>query len=133
MNEPKRRGRPPKVKTEPNARVEGAALPVGCAECGQAVGHYDDCGAGMGVVSTFPTTIANDARRIEPGEVVQVYEDPFGAMKAEVINTWAASRSQAYAERVWNGQSPDVPRAERLERVKRALDGQGLSMEGVEL
>jgi hypothetical protein len=112
MNEPKRRGRPPKVKTEPNARVEGAALPVGCAECGQAVGHYDDCGAGMGVMTV---------------------KAEIGAMKAEVINTWFASRSQAYAERVWNGQSPDVPRAERLERVKRALDGQGLSMEGVEL
>jgi hypothetical protein len=129
MNEPKRRGRPPKVKPEPNARVEGASIPewpdaadrliakalgvpVGCAECGQVVGHYDDCGAGMGVMTV---------------------KAEIGAMKAEVINTWFASRSQAYAERVWNGQSPDVPRAERLERVKRALDGQGLSMEGVEL
>lgn len=42
-------------------------------------------------------------------------------------------RAQAYALRVWNGQSPDVPRNERLRRVKLALEGQGLSMEGVEL
>ena len=105
MNEPKRRGRPPKAKTEPNARVEGAALPVGCAECGQAVGHYDDCSVGMGV----------------------------GLAEHVAVIQAAINPAQAYASRVWHGQSPDVPRAERLERVKRALDGQGLSMEGVEL
>jgi hypothetical protein len=92
MNEPKRRGRPPKVKPEP--KVEGAD----CVDCGQAAGHYDDCPKGMGV---------------EPPKECSV--------------------AQAYAERVWNGQSPEVHREERLRRVKLALDGQGLSMEGVEL
>lgn len=41
--------------------------------------------------------------------------------------------AQAYALRVWSGQSPDVPRNERLRRVAKALEGQGMSMEGVEL
>lgn len=39
--------------------------------------------------------------------------------------------AQAYAERVWAGQSDSVPRNERLRRVAKALEGQGLSMEGV--
>jgi hypothetical protein len=98
MTEPKKRGRPPKAKPEMNARVEGGA--VGCAECGQAVGHYDDCSVGMGVVAKEPVDM---------------------------------SPAQAYARRVWDGQSPEVHREERLRRVKLALDGQGLSMEGVEL
>jgi hypothetical protein len=34
---------------------------------------------------------------------------------------------------VWNGQSVNIPRNERLKRVKAALDGQNLSMEGVVL
>lgn len=41
--------------------------------------------------------------------------------------------AQAYANRVWSGQSDHVPRNERLERVRKALEGQGLSMEGVVL
>jgi hypothetical protein len=123
MTEPKRRGRPPKAK--PNAQVEGAN--VGCAECGRAVGHYDDCPVGMGVepakakFSTFSPK-PGSGRPIAPGESIEVYRDPFDVKLA-----------QAYALRVWNGQSPDVPRAERLRRVKIALDGQGLSMEGVVL
>jgi hypothetical protein len=108
MSEPKRRGRKP--KTEMNARVEGGDAV--CAECGQAVGHYDDCSKGMGVITA---------------------QEQIGAMQAEAINIWAVSRAQAYALRVWNGQSPEVHREERLRRVKLALDGQGLSMEGVEL
>jgi hypothetical protein len=41
--------------------------------------------------------------------------------------------SEAYALRVWAGQSVDVGRDERIARVARALAGQGLSMEGVKL
>jgi hypothetical protein len=125
MNEPKRRGRPPKVKPEPNARVEGAALPVGCAECGQAVGHYDDCGTGMGVMTVKDqSAMAYVASPCKCGA---------GTMGDCVANNCLVVQARAYANRVWNGQSPDVPRHERLERVKRALDGQGLSMEGVVL
>jgi hypothetical protein len=42
-------------------------------------------------------------------------------------------KAQAYANRVWHGQSPDIKRAERIERVKRALAGQNLPFEGVTL
>lgn len=81
MNEPKRRGRPPKAKP--------------CAECGQVEGHYDDCPAGLGVVAPSP--------------------------------------AQAYADRVWCGQSVSADRAWRVERVRAALEGQGLPFEGVVL
>ena len=50
---------------------------------------------------------------------------------------WAADAprqlAQAYALRVWNGQSTSELRSWRIQRVKEALEGQGLSMEGVEL
>jgi hypothetical protein len=59
---------------------------------------------------------------IEKGVSVQVYRDPFDV-----------KLSQAYADRVWAGQSESVPRVERIRRVKLALEGQGLSFEGVEL
>ena len=111
MNEPKRRGRPPKAKllqpTEPNARIEGADAPK-CPECGWVVGHYDDCGRGIaGPVLNGDTTR-------EPETVLP-------------------SKAQAYAERVWNGQNRDLPRNERLARVRRALEGQNLPFEGVVL
>lgn len=41
--------------------------------------------------------------------------------------------AQAYADRVWAGQSDTVTRAEKIERVKRALAGQNLPFEGVVL
>jgi hypothetical protein len=106
MTEPKRRGRPPKAKllqpTEPNA-VEG------CAECGQAEGHYDDCGTGLGASAGV------------------------ASIKEEMRAGIEIAMAQAYALRVWHGQSADVTRAEKIRRVKLALDGQNLPFEGVEL
>ena len=64
------------------------------------------------------------------------------AEKAEVIakaipvlfKTFAGdSPAQVYALRVWSGQSPDLPRAERMARVMAALKGQGLPTDGVVL
>jgi hypothetical protein len=82
-----------------------------CKECGrkEGEGHYDDCPVGLGVVeaNTFATWGAADRRVLEA--------------------------SQAYALRVWEGQSVSLPRHERVERVKRALEGQNLPFEGVEL
>jgi hypothetical protein len=118
MNEPKRRGRPPKAKLlqPPNAKVEGADAPK-CPECGWVVGHYDDCSVGMGVLPPVREPITNAM-----------------ADKAlEILSKAADPKAQAYALRVWNGQNTDLPRNERLDRVRRALDGQGLSMEGVVL
>lgn len=43
------------------------------------------------------------------------------------------ARAQAYALRVWSGQSVDLGRGERVKRVKLALEGQGLSFDGVKL
>jgi len=43
------------------------------------------------------------------------------------------NESQAYALRVWNGQSESALRPWRIERVRQALEGQGMSMEGVQL
>lgn len=53
---------------------------------------------------------------------------------AEQIATVPASdMAQAYALRVWQGQSESLPRSHRVARVKAALEGQGMTMEGVEL
>lgn len=98
MNEPKRRGRPPKAKP--------------CADCGQVDGHYDDCPVAMGV------SIAAD--------VLSLKAD----IEADLLNRIAA---QAYADRVWAGQSPSADLPWRVERVRLALEGQGLPFEGVVL
>jgi hypothetical protein len=45
----------------------------------------------------------------------------------------APSPEQVYALRIWSGQSPDLPRAERIARVTAGMAGQGMSMEGVVL
>jgi hypothetical protein len=45
----------------------------------------------------------------------------------------ADDRAQAYALRIWSGQSESLGRGTRIERVKAALDGQGLSFDGVKL
>ena len=44
-----------------------------------------------------------------------------------------AAAAQAYADRVWAGQSISMSREWRIERVKAALEGQGLPFDGVEL
>ena len=53
-------------------------------------------------------------------------------LTAEVV-TVANDAAQAYALRVWNGQTDTLPRNERMRRVALALEGQGLTMEGVVL
>jgi hypothetical protein len=49
------------------------------------------------------------------------------AIEATVTNDAA----QAYAMRVWGGQSVDVPPAERKERVMAALRGQNMPTDGI--
>lgn len=55
--------------------------------------------------------------------------------KAEIAAREAAPASEAqdYAMRVWSGQSIDLPRNERVRRVKAALEVQGFPFEGVQL
>lgn len=50
-----------------------------------------------------------------------------------VVPEVADDLAQEYALRIWNGQSPDVPRKERMARVSRGVEAQGMSMEGVRL
>jgi len=65
------------------------------------------------------------------GVLTKVLEQAATEVRTEVERQLPNFAAQAYAQRVWDGQGHDVPRSERLVRVKRALDGQGLSMEGV--
>ena len=62
---------------------------------------------------------------LEGADVVETVE------VAEVAPVVSINPAQAYADRVWSGQSPDVPIAERLERVRAALAGQGMDCTGV--
>lgn len=50
------------------------------------------------------------------------------AAQAEMVEV---SPSQAYADRVWAGQSESLGRAERIRRCIAALEGQGLPVDGV--
>jgi hypothetical protein len=109
MSEPKKRGRPSKADIAArNARVEG-----------------DDY-----------------TERLLRGEVTPA--EKFDRHRADLdragydLDTLAfegdlVTKAQAYALRVWNGQSRDADRAWRIQRVKEALAGQGLSFEGVQL
>jgi hypothetical protein len=106
MNEPKRRGRPPKAKP--------------CPECGQVGSHYDDCGAG---ITALDVHIAE-----HHADMISSVEFACGLTPDHERN-----RAQAYALRVWAGQHIFEPRSWRIQRVKEALQGQGLPFEGVEL
>lgn len=97
MNEPKRRGRPPKAK----------------------------------LLQSEPHINGDESR--QPEDVLPAKAESYKRAEAAHLLASATSSAQHYAARVWNGQSPDVPRNERLKRVAKALEGQGLSMEGVVL
>jgi hypothetical protein len=59
----------------------------------------------------------------------QIIEESVETDVLESVNDAA----QSLAKRVWNGQSDTVPRVVRLERVRKALEGQGFTMDGVKL
>jgi len=84
VNEPKRRGRPPKVATVPHV---------------------------------------NGATTREPEDVIPAKDD----------GEFVRRQAQAYARRVWDGQSVSAERAWRIDRVRAALEGQGLPFDGVKL
>lgn len=50
-----------------------------------------------------------------------------------VVTVTTDDRAQAYALRVWSGQSESLGRGDRVKRIKLALEGQGLSFDGVVL
>jgi hypothetical protein len=53
--------------------------------------------------------------------------------KVAALEAAGPSAAQAYALRIWAGQSADVLRHERIARVAAGLAGQGMTMDGVEL
>ena len=66
---------------------------------------------------------------LEGGEVVHRMKP---GRKPKAIAAPVDNAAQAYAMRVWDGQSVDVPRAERIERVLNALLGQNLPADGID-
>lgn len=60
-------------------------------------------------------------------------DDPAVASVVAELTGDKTSAAQAYADRVWAGQSISALRSWRIERVKAALEGQGLPFDGVEL
>jgi hypothetical protein len=91
-----------------------------CKECGrkEGEGHYDDCPVGMGAV-----TQGDDHLRL----ITAVLKQEGGPSEI------ARRQAVGFARKVWAGQSDSLPRKERLERVRKALEKRGMSMEGVEL
>lgn len=107
MNEQKRRGRPP--KTEQPSRLE------------ETVAAFTDA-TGIVKPASTPLILAvmdGHALMSETGAVAD-------AQWTEV------SRAQAYALRVWSGQTDTIPRNERVRRVNAALAGQGFTDEQIE-
>jgi hypothetical protein len=87
-----------------------------------------------------PTNAEREARN-QSGFVqslVQALASPEGLaatreLKADMELGVKTGEARAYALRVWSGQSNDLPRSERIERVMSALKGQNLPTEGIEL
>lgn len=77
---------------------------------------------------------AEQVHRVKRGRPAKV-----AAIEAPVVDLGEGTRidlapfidAQNYAMRVWNGQSVDVPRAERIERCMNALRGQNLPTDGI--
>ena len=75
---------------------------------------------------TMADVIAEQDAMKGSGEVLNgVYYPPSPNEKAQ------CAYAQAYAMRVWDGQSVDIPPAERKERVFNALRGQNLPTDGI--
>jgi hypothetical protein len=71
-------------------------------------------------------------KALEGGESVHRMKPGRKPKVAAVEMPAESSPAQAYAMRVWSGQSPDVPRAERMERALNALRGQNLPTDGID-
>jgi hypothetical protein len=108
--------------------------PKACPECGQAVGHYDDCTIGI----TGPTHNGDTSR--EPEDLIELPVREMHPDVAKFVGNDAVlivdrskdrEHAQAYAERVWSGQSVSAEREWRIQRVKEALAGQSLPFDGV--
>ena len=68
-----------------------------------------------------------------PKKVVEEVENEAVPAYDEMTTTQASpvDAMNEYATRVWDGQSVDLPKSERINRVKEALKGQGYSEENL--
>ena len=71
--------------------------------------------------------------RARVGEAVEYWRGMLCADRCGTGGVMTNDAARAYALRVWQGQSIDVPDHVRRERVRRALEAQGWTMEGVTL
>lgn len=104
MNEAKRRGRPPKAKPEI------LALPV-VEQAPNTVPHINGD-------TDVKWSSAADPATIPTEWVAPVVDD-------------SLERAQAYAMRIWAGQSESLKTGERIARIVLALQGQNLPTEGI--
>jgi hypothetical protein len=75
-----------------------------------------------------------ESMRLDPPPASEDVLEPRPMVSAVVLSAAvdeARERAQAYAMRVWSGQSEGLGRAERIARCERALQGQNLPTEGV--
>lgn len=73
---------------------------------------------------------AEPVHRVKRGRPAKVIE-PIIELDTQSAHPLPFYKAQAYALRVWGGQSVDVPRAERVERCMNALRGQNLQTDGI--
>ena len=57
---------------------------------------------------------------------------PKKAIDAQNDTPAAQSPAQEYAMRIWSGQSPNLPRNERIARCNAGVLAQGMSVDGLE-
>ena len=140
MTEQKRRGRPPKANPEDLSglvREVTAAMP--------RLSMDDPAVASVVAELTGDKTSAAQAyaaERLDVESDIGTWDRPpiaeLDAMVGAISPTPTPfnrlpNAAQAYADRVWAGQSISALRSWRIERVKAALEGQGLPFDGVEL
>lgn len=103
MNEPKKRGRP--------SKADIAAR--------EAVASRED------VLDPRPMVVLQEvvSQRLPVLEAVMT--------NAMIDDGKRFDRAQAYAMKVWAGQSTELKRAERIARIERALEGQNLPTAGI--
>lgn len=63
----------------------------------------------------------------EPASVLDSVQSPFDVVRV------ADPSAQSYAERIFAGQSVDLPRGVRIERCRAGVEAQGMSFDGVTL
>lgn len=125
MNETKKRGRPSKAELaarEADKQREQQALPP--VTHNGDTDHWPD---------TYEPATEASAMTEEAMPQIPALLKPVEAVQVAAVVPQASEAAQAYALKVWSGQSDSLGRGERVKRVKAALEGQGMSFDGVKL